>query len=74
LLYNPDNKECKVAVLIEGIEYHMPVSPNDSCHMEQLEIPINQVRWWVEDELGNPTSGAGKVKVEYPEGFFGSEK
>ena len=71
LLYNQENGECKVAVLVEGAEYHMPVSPKDKCHMEELNIPVQQVRWWVEDENGNPTDGNGKVKIEYPKEFFG---
>lgn len=70
LLYNNDKKECKVAVLIEGHEYHMPVSPQDKCHMESLGIEIQQVRWWVEDKNGEPTAGNGKVKIEYPSNFF----
>jgi len=71
LLFNREKRECKVAVLIEGVEYHMPVDPKDKCHMEQLNIPVQQVRWWVEDENGNPTSGNGTVKIEYPQNFFG---
>lgn len=71
LLYNNVSKECKVAVLIEGIEYHMPVSVTDKCHMDELNIPVQQVRWWVEDEKGNQTSGNGTVKIEYPKDFFG---
>ena len=74
LLYNPEKKECKVAVLIEGKEMHMPVAPRDKCHMEQLNIPVQQVRWWVEDDSGNPTGGNGTVKMEYPVGFFGEER
>ena len=73
LLYNNLKGECKTAILVEGKEYHMPVFPNDSCHMEELGVPIEQVRWWVEDEEGNP-AGKGKVKIEYPKGFFGEEK
>jgi len=73
LLYNEKKSECKAAILIEGKEYHMPVFPMDSCHMEELEIPIEQIRWWVEDEDGNPTEN-GKVKIEYPKGFFGKER
>lgn len=73
LLYNHDKKECKVAILIEGTEYHMPVSVTDSCHMDALNIPVQQVRWWVEDEKGRPTAGDGTVKIEYPEGFFGEK-
>lgn len=75
LLYNHDKKECKVTVLAEGKEYHMPVFVKDKCHMEDLGIEVKQVRWWVEDELGKPTDGNGKVRVEYPvdipKGYFG---
>ena len=73
LLYDRDKKQCKVAVLIEGKEYHLPVFPNDKCHMDDLGIEVQQVRWWVEDDNGNPTAGKGKVKIEYPDGFFGDE-
>ena len=73
LLYNPNKGECKVAVLVEGKEYHMPVFPKDKCHMEELGIEIKQVRWWVEDEKGEPTAGNGTVKIEYPTGFFNDE-
>jgi hypothetical protein len=73
LLYNRDKKECKVAVLVEGKELHLPVIPSDSCHYDALGIEIKQVRWWVENEEGQPIEGNGKVKIEYPEGFFGPE-
>jgi hypothetical protein len=73
LLYNNKKQECKVAILIEGAEYHLPVNPQDSCHMDELGIQINQVRWWVEDEQGKQIDGQGTVKIEYPEGFFGKE-
>lgn len=69
-LYNNEKGTCGVAILYEGKQYHMPVFPKDKCHMEELGIEINQVRWWVEDENGNQTSGNGKVKIEYPENFF----
>jgi hypothetical protein len=71
LLYNHQKKECKVAILIEGSEYHIPVNPKDKCHMEELNIPVQQVRWWVEDNEGNPVAGDGTVKIEYPKNFFG---
>ena len=73
LVYNHEKQQCKVAVLIEGKDYYMPVSPKDKCHMDELGIPVQQVRWWVEDEKGTPTKGNGTVKIEYPEGFFGKE-
>jgi len=74
LLYNRENSTCKVAILHEGKQYHMPVETGDSCHIEQLGIEINQVRWWVEDENGKPTDKNGTVKIEYPQGFFGKEE
>jgi len=74
LLFNRQNSTCKVAVLIDGKEYHMPVDPGDKCHMDQLGIEISQARWWVEDENGNPTDKNGIVKFEYPVGFFGAEE
>ena len=46
----------------------------DKCHLEELNIPIQQVRWWVEDENGNHVDGNGIVKMEYPIGFFGEGK
>jgi hypothetical protein len=70
-LFNKEKETCGVAILYEGRQYHMPVAPHDSCHMEELGIEVNQVRWWVEDETGNPTNGNGVVKIEYPENFFG---
>jgi hypothetical protein len=74
LLYDRTRRQCKIAVLLDGNEYHMPVDPGDKCHIEELGIEIKQVRWWVEDESGNPTSQDGTVKVEYPEDFFGNEQ
>lgn len=73
LLFRKDSKECGVAVLIEGEVLHMPVSEGDNCHMDELGIEVNQVRWWVEDkETGEQTDKDGVVKIEYPTGFFGS--
>jgi hypothetical protein len=71
-LYNNEKGTCGVAILHEGETLHMPVFPKDKCHMEELGIEVNQVRWWVEDENGKP-SEKGKVKIEYPAGFFGEE-
>jgi hypothetical protein len=72
-LFNAEKGTCQVAILIEGKQYYMPVYIKDNCHMEELGIEINQVRWWVEDEHGNPTDGDGIVKIEYPESFFGNK-
>lgn len=73
LLYDGNRGQCKVAVLVEGNEYHLPVQPNDRCHMDELGIPVQQVRWWVEDQDGNPTKRDGTVKIEYPDGFFNED-
>lgn len=73
-LFNKNTETCSVSILVEGKQYHMPVNPMDNCHMEELGIEINQVRWWVEDpKTGEPTDGNGVVKIEYPEGFFGKK-
>jgi hypothetical protein len=72
LLYRKEKEDCGVAVVVEGDVMHLPVSPKDKCHMEELGIEINQVRWWVEDkDTGEKTDRDGVVKIEYPEGFFG---
>jgi len=73
LLYNREKGNCKVAILVDGKQYHLPVFPDDHCHMDELGIPVQQVRWWVEDpNTGMPTQGSGVVKIEYPEEFFGN--
>jgi hypothetical protein len=75
LLFDRQKGLCKVAILVDGKQYHMPVFPDDNCHMDQLGIPVEQVRWYVEDPVtGEPTDGNGVVKMEYPEGFFGPAK
>jgi len=41
---------------------------------EELFKPeVNEVKFWVEDEMGNKTRGDGVVKIQYPKGFFGVE-
>ena len=73
-LFDSQKEKCKVTILYGGERFNMPVSPNDNCHMEELGIEVNEVRWWVEDEkTGKKTTGDGKVKIEYPVGFFGNE-
>jgi hypothetical protein len=74
LLFDCIKDQCKIAVLVNGQEVHMPVQPKDKCHFDELGIKVEQVRWWVEDEKGKPTQGTGTVKIEYPEGFFGDSK
>jgi hypothetical protein len=72
LLFDHSGNFCKVAILINGNKFHMPVNAEDNCHMDELGIPVNQVRWWVEDpKTGEKTDKNGVVKIEYPENFFG---
>lgn len=83
-LFNPDKSECAVVVLHEGQRHHLPVLQNDPCFfegmyfdpttkaMEDFAGEIQQARFWVEDEKGEKTDGNGTVKMEVPEGFFGT--
>jgi len=64
-LFNRKKMECKVAILIEGEHRNMPVSPEDFCHLEELNIPVEQVRWFEDQQ-----NGKNVVKMEYPEDFF----
>lgn len=74
MLYDRNKGQCKVAILINGNQIHLPVFPEDNCHMEELGIEVEQVRWYVVDPAtGKPTSGKGVVKMEYPEDFFGKK-
>lgn len=72
LLFNREKKECKAAIIVNGEKIHMPVFPEDQCHMEELGIEAEQIRWWVENDQGEQ-SEKGKVKIEYPENFFGNK-
>jgi len=66
-LYNHEEGECKVTVLVGTEKFNMPVFPKDKCHMEELGIEIKEIRWWAEDpETGEKTEGDGIVKMEYP--------
>lgn len=67
LLFNKKKLECKVAILVQGQQIHMPVSPEDLCHMEELGIEVEQVRWIEEKDKDEKTY----VKIEYPNNFFG---
>jgi hypothetical protein len=52
----------------------MPVNPEDFCHLEELNIEVDQVRWWAEDSKGKKSkTGKGKIKMEYPDNFFGEK-
>jgi len=66
LLLNKKKMECRVAILVNGNQIHMPVFLEDNCHLEELGIEVDQVRWLEEKNKENKTC----VKIEYPEGFF----
>jgi hypothetical protein len=65
LLFDKEKQACKVAILIEGKKYNLPVFPEDKCHLDELKIPVEQVRWY-EEEIQNKKT----VKIEYPERLF----
>lgn len=66
-LLNRKKMECKVAILVDGIHRNLPVFFEDYCHLEELKIEVDQIRWFEDKEDKN------KLKIEYPEGFFGKE-
>ncbi len=88
-LFNPVTSECSILVMFEGQKHKLPVLPEDSCFFEDTFVaeyqavrndkivtikdsfsPIEdvmQVRWWEDKE-------SKSVKIEYPEGFFGTEE
>lgn len=66
LLLNKEKMECKVAILVNGEQIHMPVFLEDDCHLEELKIEVDQVRW-IENKDENNKS---YVQIEYPENFF----
>jgi hypothetical protein len=73
-LFDREKEICKISILIDGKKFNMPVNEKDNCHMLELEIPIEQVKWWVEDPSnGEKTNKNGIVKMEYPENFFGNK-
>jgi hypothetical protein len=76
-LYDRNEKNCRVVILYKGERLKIPVDPTDKCFYqgkfiaapvpfqeEVFNVEIQQVRFWEEN---------GKVKIEYPEGFFGEE-
>lgn len=73
-LFDIEKKICKISILVDGKKMNMPVDSDDDCHMLELDIPIEQVKWWVEDpQSGEKTNQNGIVKIEYPEDFFGNK-
>ena len=83
-LFDERNGECSVIILHEGEKMRIPVDPEDNCFFEQQYFDpttkaveefadeIKQVKIWVENEKGEKVAGDGVVKMEYPEGFFGT--
>lgn len=68
LLFDKEKSICKVAILIEGKKYNLPVFPEDKCHLDELKIPVEQIRWFEEENNIKKT-----VKIEYPERLFPKE-
>lgn len=71
LLFNNKKQECRVALLIDGEQKHLPVFAEDNCHMEELGIEVEQVRWV--EKIDNKTNKK-IVEIEYPEDFFGKDE
>ncbi len=64
-LYNKDLRECRVVVTIGNQRINPPTEPEDLCLFEDGEI--QEITMWTEDpKTGKPTSGNGKVKIQYP--------
>jgi hypothetical protein len=61
-----DGENCKVSCMVDGEVYHMPVFPDDKCHMEELGIEVKEIRWWTEDKNGKKTNENGTIKMQYP--------
>jgi len=86
-LFDSANNLCNVKILYKGEKINLPVDPDDKCFYEQkffyennqgdlesFKPEVQQVKWWTEDPAtGQKTDGDGRVKIEYPEGFFGDE-
>ena len=86
-LFDKGNGVCRVVVLHAGERITVPVFAEEDCFFEaevtvtnedgtkEMFTPnVQNVKFWVEDEEGEPTDGQGTVKIEYPEGFFGDEE
>jgi hypothetical protein len=69
LLLDKNKMQCKVAILIQGEQIHIPVFLEDDCHLKELNIEVDQVRW-IENKDENNKS---YVQIEYPENFFLNE-
>lgn len=84
LLFDKKEKLCQVIILMEGEKYNLPTEPENKCYFddqfqainpetgkeELFQLDVKKVRMWMEDEEGNQAD-KGKVKIEYPDDFFG---
>lgn len=83
-LYDPKTSECSIVILFEGQRTRVPVLAHEPCFfegqyfdpttksLESFTEEVQEVKFWVEDDKGKKTDGNGTVKIEYPEGFFGT--
>ncbi len=75
LLYNEVDSICPVRLIVGGQVFrNIPVLSKDPCLWEELGVAdhIKETRFATVDPLtGEPTSGNGRVIIEYDAGFFG---
>lgn len=69
LLLDKSKMQCKVAILLDGQQVHIPVFLEDDCHLEELNIEVDQIRWIEKKDENNKSY----VQIEYPENFFINE-
>lgn len=82
-LYDAKKSQCSIVILNEGERMHIPMLPEETCFFEEfIDSPegkfqpienVKEVKFWVEDPETGEKTKEGKVKIEYPEGFFGPE-
>ena len=65
-LYDNKNEQCNVSCMIDGEVYHLPVFKEDKCHMEEMGIEVQEIKWWSEDPETGDKSSTGIVKMQYP--------
>lgn len=65
-MYNPEKGQCQVVFLVHGESVHLPVFPDDKCHIAELDMEVEQIRYFVEDPVTGQPATKGVVKVEYP--------
>lgn len=57
-IYNKDDSTCGVNIYKEGESYEMVVSPDDLCIWDELDIEVQQIRIWKDEN---------NKYIEYPD-------